>query len=190
MCLFPQPDLQAGRRHVCLSSVFLQSLAQCWSGGSAQSLHVEGGRRERQKEGREDGRKGRKKGGNLSKKVLWLLLPDSPWCVRHVTSPQPSFVLTCERDTLRGLCTHQRDSRCKKSLAEGKSSVKFRGIHRWRGTPGEMGAHSLVHLSAIIVKSLYPSCPRVIFNYIPFHLTGVLAWAINDGVPVTLTHCF
>ena len=59
-----------------------------------------------------------------------------------------------------------------------------------RGTPGEMGDHSLVHLSAIIVKSRYPSCPRVIFNYIPFHLIGVLAWAINDVVPVTLTHCF
>lgn len=167
---------------MCLISIFLPSLAQCWFGAGAQSLRVEGGRREGwkegQKEGGKDGRKGRKKGGNLGRKVLWLLLPDSPWYVRHVTSPWPTFVLTCERDTPRGLCTHQRDSRCKKSLAEGKSLEKVRGqggpLERWGLIP------SFIYL---------PPLSRVHIPIVPFHLIGVLAWAVLDVVPLTVRHC-
>ena len=133
------PARPSSRQAPCLSQFCLSPVPSTVLVWRKCSVVMCGRREEGRTEGRKRGWKERKKGGNLGKKVLRLLLPDSPWCVRHVTSPRPSFVLTCERNTLRGLCTHQRDSRCKKSLAEGKSSVKFRGIHSWRGDPWRDG---------------------------------------------------
>ena len=42
---------------MCLISIFLPSLAQCWFGAGAQLLRVEGGRREGWKEGQKEGGK-------------------------------------------------------------------------------------------------------------------------------------
>lgn len=74
------------------------------------------------------------------------------------------FFLTCEMDTVRGVCPRQRNSRCKSPWQRERLGASTGR----RGIPGEIGAHSLIHLSTTIVESLYSSCPRVSFSYIPF----------------------
>lgn len=41
-------------------------------------------------------------------------------------------------------------------------------FHRWKGDSERDGDHSLFAYPPSLSRSPYPSCPRVIFNYIPF----------------------
>ena len=129
------------------------------------------GRRKGWKERKEEGRK-------LGQKSVVASTPGFPLVCQACNLSLATFVLTCERDTPRGLCTHQRDSRCKKSLAEGKSLEKVRGqggpLERWGLIP------SFIYL---------PPLSRVHIPIVPFHLIGVLAWAVLDVVPLTVRHC-
>ena len=129
------------------------------------------GRRKGWKERKEEGRK-------LGQKSVVASTPGFPLVCQACNLSLATFVLTCERDTPRGLCTHQRDSRCKKSLAEGKSLEKVRGqggpLERWGLIP------SFIYL---------PPLSGVHIPIVPFHLIGVLAWAVLDVVPLTVRHC-
>ena len=129
------------------------------------------GRRKGWKERKEEGRK-------LGQKSVVASTPGFPLVCQACNLSLATFVLTCERDTPRGLCTHQRDSRCKKSLAEGKSLEKVRG----QGGPPERWG--------LIPSFIYlPPLSRVHIPIVPFHLIGVLAWAVLDVVPLTVRHC-